>query len=148
MLQEKTLPGAIDLGMVAGVGQEALSNLAILEKPVARLLARAESINLFEGTREVGRGRETTPQGKLGERAARAVPHLKNGFLEPQPPDESVQWFAGQRTKDPVKMERREVGQPGESLQIQWFRQILADMVNHILDATKIDLFRVLRAHA
>jgi hypothetical protein len=36
-------------------------------------------------------------------------------------------------------MERREVGQPGESLQIEWFLQILADMVNQIVDAMKVD---------
>ncbi len=40
------------------------------------------------------------------------------------------------------------MGQPGESLPIEWFRQILADMVNHIVDATKVDLSRVLPAHS
>jgi hypothetical protein len=65
--------------MIAYVGQEVLSNLAILEKALSRLLARAEAINLFKA-REKSDEDEKPQARAISVSALRTVPHLKDGL--------------------------------------------------------------------
>ena len=62
----------------------------------------------------------------------------KHGPFQPESPDEGVQWFADDRAKNPMKMERRKMSQCREFRDRQRVGQVILDVINHPIDALPV----------
>jgi hypothetical protein len=84
---------------------------------------------------------EAARERDLGERG-RSMRHHLDRALQPHALDERGERLADQRLEHAVKMERREVRDAGDLLEVERLGQVLRDVVDRSVDARDVVHFR------